>query len=60
MILFICMYDIFTVMDKKEVADYLAKKVFNGELRDYHFNIMLKNKQIYSLDDYGKLVDFYK
>jgi len=47
-------------MDRKEIVDYLAKKVFNGELRDYHFNIMLKNKQIYFLDDYSRLVDFYK
>jgi hypothetical protein len=47
------------VMDRKEITDYLAKKVFNGELtRDKHY-IMLKNKQIYSLDDYGKLVKSY-
>ena len=47
-------------MDQIQIADYLAKKVFNGELREYHFNIMLKNKQIYFLDDYSSLVNFYK
>ena len=43
-------------MDKKEIVDYLAKKVFNGELTRYEHYIMLKNKQIYSDRDYGRLV----
>jgi hypothetical protein len=43
-------------MDKKEITDYLAKKVFNKELNPSGIYIMLKNKQIYFLDDYGKLV----
>jgi hypothetical protein len=54
-------------MDRKEIADYLAKKVFNGEFEfpDFVVNrspyyIMLKNKQIYSVDDYGKLVESNK
>ena len=48
-------------MDRKEIVDYLAKKVFNGEFTEYrYYYIMLKNKQIYPLDDYGKLVESYK
>jgi len=47
-------------MDQIQIADYLAKKVFNGELNPFDINIMLKNKQIYFLDDYSRLVDFYK
>jgi hypothetical protein len=43
-------------MDKKEITDYLAKKVFNKELNPSGIYIMLKNKQIYFLGDYGKLV----
>jgi hypothetical protein len=43
-------------MDRKEIAEYLAKKVFNGELTEENYYVMLKNKQIYSLSDYGKLV----
>jgi len=48
-------------MDRKEIVDYLAKKVFNGEFTEYrYYYIMLKNKQIYSLDDYSRLVKSYK
>ena len=47
------MYDIFTVMDRKEIVDYLAKKVFNGELTRYKYYIISKNKQIYELSHYG-------
>jgi len=46
-------------MDQMQIADYLAKKVFNGELKT-GYNIMLKNKQIYSVRDYGRLVESYK
>ena len=42
-------------MDQIQIADYLAKKVFNGELKT-GYNIMLKNKQIYTDGKYGKLV----
>jgi len=42
-------------MDRVQIADYLAKKVFNGELvHGYYF--MLKNKRIYEEHDYGRLV----
>ncbi len=43
-------------MDQMQIADYLAKKVFNREFRDYVYYIMLKNKQIYSESNYGWLV----
>jgi hypothetical protein len=43
-------------MDRKEIVGYLAKKVFNGELTEDNYYVMLKNKQIYSEDDYGELV----
>jgi hypothetical protein len=46
-------------MDRKEIADYLAKKVFNKEL-DFGYDVMLKNKQIYEVCDYGKLVESNK
>jgi len=46
-------------MDKKKIADCLARKVFNKELTPWHY-IMLKNKQIYSLDDYGYLIESNK
>jgi hypothetical protein len=46
-------------MDRIQIAEYLANKVFNKELQT-GFNIMLKNKQIYYKDDYGKLVESYK
>jgi len=46
-------------MDRKEIVDYLAKKVFNGELVSGNY-IMLKNKQIYLYGIYGKLVESYK
>jgi len=42
-------------MDQMQIADYLAKKMFNGELKT-GYNIMLKNKQIYTDGKYGKLV----
>jgi hypothetical protein len=47
-------------MDRKEIVDYLAKKVFNGELTEDRYYAMLKNKQIYHMSDYGRLVGFYK
>jgi len=50
------MCDILITMDRIQIADYLAKKVFNGELTRYEHYIMLKNKQIYSDRDYGRLV----
>jgi len=42
-------------MDQVQIADYLAKKVFNGELKR-GYNVMLKNKQIYRMSDYGRLI----
>ena len=51
-------------MDRKEIADYLAKKVFNEELKNYmaygNYYVMLKNKQIYPASDYGRLVESNK
>jgi len=47
-------------MDQIQIADYLAKKVFNGELTSSGDYIMLKNKQIYSVLDYGELIESYK
>jgi hypothetical protein len=47
-------------MDKNEIAEYLAKKVFNGELKKNRYYIMLKNKLIYSVRDYDRLVEFYE
>jgi len=47
-------------MDKKEIVDYLARKVFNGESNPSGIYIMLKNKQIYSAEDYDRLVKSYK
>jgi hypothetical protein len=46
-------------MDQIQIADYLAKKVFNGELKT-GYNIMLKNKQIYPASNYGRLVESNK
>ena len=46
-------------MDQIQIADYLAGKVFDREL-EFGYDVMLKNKQIYSLDDYGKLVESNK
>jgi len=46
-------------MDQTQIADYLANKVFNKELKNGCY-IMLKNKQIYYKDDYGRLVELYK
>jgi hypothetical protein len=43
-------------MDRVQIADYLAKKVFNRELTS-GYDVMLKNKQIYPLDDYGRHVE---
>jgi len=45
-----------SVMDKKEIVEYLAKKVFDKELIGDKQYIMLKNKQIYTDGKYGKLV----
>jgi len=47
-------------MDRIQIADYLAKKMFNGELGDYVYYVMLKNKEIYSEGNYGWLVKFNK
>jgi len=41
-------------MDQIQIADYLAKKVFNKELES-GYSIMLKNKQIYPKGIYGRL-----
>jgi hypothetical protein len=46
-------------MDQMQIADYLAKKVFNRELKT-GYNIMLKNKQIYPVSNYGRLVESNK
>ena len=43
-------------MDKKEIVEYLAKKVFDKELIGDKQYIMLKNKQIYIMGNYGALV----
>jgi len=43
-------------MDKKEIVDYLAKKMFNKEFTLYGIHVMLKNKQIYSASDYNRFV----
>jgi len=42
-------------MDRMQIADYLAKKMFNREL-EHGYNVMLKNKQIYYVADYGELI----
>jgi hypothetical protein len=47
-------------MDKKEIADYLAKKVFNGELTLFGIRIMLKNNRIYVANDYNRLIESNK
>jgi hypothetical protein len=54
------MYDIFITMDQIQITEYLANKVFNGELTSSGDYIMLKNKQIYSVLDYGELMESYK
>ncbi len=46
-------------MDKKEIVDYLANKVFNKELKNGCY-IMLKNRQIYYVLDYGELSESNK
>jgi hypothetical protein len=46
-------------MDQEQIADYLANKVFNKELKDGCY-IMLKNKQIYYVLDYGELSESNK
>jgi len=43
-------------MDRIQITDYLVRKVFNGELKTGYY-IMLKNKQIYPKDEYGRLVE---
>jgi len=47
-------------MDQMQIADYLANKVFDRELTSSGDYIMLKNKQIYSVLDYGELIESYK
>jgi len=46
-------------MDQIQIADYLAGKVFDREL-EFGYDVMLKNKQIYPLDDYGRDIESYK
>ena len=46
-------------MDKKQIVEYLANKVFNEELKRRVY-IMLTNKQIYSEDDYYSHVESYE
>ena len=46
-------------MDQMQIADYLANKVFNKELKNGCY-IMLKNKQIYYVLDYGELSESNK
>jgi hypothetical protein len=46
-------------MDRVQIADYLAKKVFNRELVSGYY-IMLKNKQLHLYGIYGKLVESNK
>ncbi len=46
-------------MDRKEITEYLTNKVFNGEL-ERRVYIMLKNKQIYYVRDYGELSESYE
>ncbi len=42
-------------MDQMQIADYLANKVFNRELEPGYV-VMLKNKRIFSVADYNRLV----
>ena len=49
------MNDVFVTMDQTQIADYLAKKVFDRQLEP-GYDIMLKNKQLYSVSDYNWLV----
>jgi len=51
---------VFITMDQIQIADYLAGKVFDKELTEDNYYVMLKNKEIYSEDDYGELVESYK
>jgi len=46
-------------MDRIQIVDYLAKKVFNKELVSGYY-IMLKNKQLHLYGIYGKLVESNK
>jgi len=46
-------------MDQEQITDYLANKVFNKELKNGCY-IMLKNKQIYYVLDYGELSESNK
>jgi len=46
-------------MDRPQIADYLAKKVFNRELENGCY-VMLKNRQIYYVLDYGELIESNK
>jgi len=54
------MNDVFITMDQIQIADYLAKKVFNRELTSSGEHIMLKNKQMYFEGFYGRLVESNK
>ena len=47
-------------MDRMQIVDYLAKKVFNGELTEDNYYIMLKNRQIYGVSDYDRLIESNK
>jgi hypothetical protein len=51
-------------MDQIQIAEYLAKKMFNEELKNYmaygNYYVMLKNKQIYPASDYDRLVESNK
>jgi len=58
--MFLCMVYILITMDRIQIVDYLAKKVFNGELIGHQYCVMLKNKQIYSVWDYRRLVESNK
>jgi len=44
-------------MDQTQIADYLGKKIFSRELKPPGIYVILKNKQIYSVGDYDKLVE---
>ena len=57
---FMYLCDIFNTMDQIQIIDYLATMVFKGELTRYKHYIMLKNKQIYEVRDYGLFIDTRK
>jgi len=43
-------------MDRTQIVDYLSRKMFDVELTGEIYYIMLKNKQIYIMGNYGALV----